>query len=212
MKKLKASYNKKKREIEARLKEFKSVYKKGSEEDLFAELCFCILTPQSRAKNCWGAIIQLRKSKLLISGDTIKIAGVLKKFGVRFHNKKAKYIVEAHNKFCDKTGNLRIKETLRNYEDKDLREFLVENIKGIGYKEASHFLRNIGMRENYAILDRHVLRNLKNFGIVEEEKTITKIRYLVLEEKMKEITKKIGIPLSHLDLLFWSEETDEIFK
>ncbi|MEW6070644.1 MAG: hypothetical protein AB1485_08505, partial [Candidatus Thermoplasmatota archaeon] len=49
MKKLKASYNKKKREIEARLKEFKSVYKKGSEEDLFAELCFCILTPQSRA-------------------------------------------------------------------------------------------------------------------------------------------------------------------
>lgn len=210
MKKLKESYRKKRQEIESRLKEFKLIYKKGSEEDLFAELCFCILTPQSRAKTCWAAVLELRKSKLLTTDNTIKISKKLKKFGVRFHNKKAKYIVDAYT-FFSKRGNLSIRETLKNSDEKDLRKFLVENINGIGYKEASHFLRNIGLGENYAILDRHILKNLKKFCII-EEKTLTKTRYLAIEKIMKEFAEKIGVPLSHLDLLFWSEETNEIFK
>ena len=210
-KKLKGAYCKKKQEIEERLKEFKSIYKKGSEEELFAELCFCLLTPQSKAKTCWAAVLELRKNKLLSSSNMIKIAKKLKKFGVRFHNKKAKYIVDAYT-FFSKTGNLSIRDALKNADEKDIRKFLVENINGIGYKEASHFLRNIGLGENYAILDRHIIKNLKKFCIIENKKPLTKTRYLATEEIMKEFAEKIGVPLSHLDLLFWSEETNEIFK
>jgi len=53
-------------------------------------------------------------------------------------------------------------------ENKDMREWLIRSIRGIGYKEASHFLRNIGLGENLAILDRHILKNLKFFGVIEE--------------------------------------------
>lgn len=209
--KLKNSYCKKRQEIEARLKEFKYLYIKGSEEELFAELCFCILTPQSRAKSCWSAISELGKSKLLTAGNTIEIAKKLKKFGVRFHNKKAKYIVDAYT-FFSKRGNLSIRGTLKNSAEKDLRKFLVENINGIGYKEASHFLRNIGLGENYAILDRHILKNLRYFCTLKDKKPLTKTRYLAIEKIMKKFAEKIGVPLSHLDLLLWSEETNEIFK
>lgn len=35
---------------------------------------------------------------------------------------------------------------------KETREWLVGEISGMGYKEAGHFLRNIGMGENKTIL------------------------------------------------------------
>ena len=83
----------------------------------------------------------------------------------------------------------------------------------MGYKEASHFLRNIGFADYLAILDRHILKNLKIFGIIEEiPKSLSKKKYLEIEEKMRNLANEVNIPLSHLDLLFWSKETGEIFK
>lgn len=83
----------------------------------------------------------------------------------------------------------------------------------MGYKEASHFLRNIGLADDLAILDRHILKNLKIFGIIEEiPKSLSKKKYLEIEEKMRNLANEVNIPLSHLDLLFWSKETGEIFK
>jgi N-glycosylase/DNA lyase len=83
----------------------------------------------------------------------------------------------------------------------------------MGYKEASHFLRNIGFADDLAILDRHILKNLKIFGIIEEiPKSLSKKKYLEIEEKMRNLANEVNIPLSHLDLLFWSKETGEIFK
>jgi N-glycosylase/DNA lyase len=83
----------------------------------------------------------------------------------------------------------------------------------MGYKEASHFLRNIGFADDLAILDRHILKNLKIFGIIEEiPKSLSKKKYLEIEEKMRNLANEVNIPVSHLDLLFWSKETGEIFK
>ncbi len=101
---------------------------------------------------------------------------------------------------------------LKRTKETELREWLVKNIKGYGYKEASHFLRNIGFEE-LAILDRHVLKNLKNYGVIEEvPKSLTPKKYKEIEEKMRRFSKSVDIPISHLDLLFWSNETGEIFK
>jgi N-glycosylase/DNA lyase len=88
----------------------------------------------------------------------------------------------------------------------------VKNVKGLGWKEASHFLRNIGHR-NLAILDRHILRNLKRHGVIKSlPKTLTPKRYLVIEQKFMEFSSTIGITMDELDLLFWSRETGEILK
>ena len=86
-------------------------------------------------------------------------------------------------------------------------------MKGLGYKEASHFLRNIGVGLDLAILDRHIIKNLKRYGVIEEvPKSLTPKKYLEIEEKMKEFARRIDIPMPELDLLFWSMETGEVFK
>ena len=95
----------------------------------------------------------------------------------------------------------------------NLRTEIVKAFKGIGYKESSHFLRNIGFGKDIAILDRHILKNLVKVNIIEEiPKTITPKKYLEIEEKMRIFCQKIGIDMDQLDLLFWSEETGEIIK
>src|SRR5260370_42324176 len=99
------------------------------------------------------------------------------------------------------------------YKPLELREWLIENGKGLGYKGASYFLRNIGLGEGFAILDRHILRNLNRLGVITEIPiSITKKRYLEIEEKLRRFATEIGIPLADLDLLFWSRETGWIFK
>ncbi len=208
---LKTLYAERRMDIQKRLDEFKHVLSKGSQEDVFAELCFCILTPQSEARSCWNAILKLREKKLLLTGTPEQIGEHLHE--VRFFENKARYIVLARNQFTRGNG-LQLKEQVESfYNPFERREWFVENVKGLGYKEAGHFLRNIGLGEEFAILDRHILRNLKHVGIVEEVPTsLTKKKYLDIEERLRRFSSEIGIPMGELDLLFWSKETGWIFK
>jgi len=209
IKNLKALYKEKKQEIKSRLKEFRDIGN-SSKDKIFSELCFCICTPQSKARVCDKAISKLVKSKLLPNGSKSEISKILKNEGVRFHKNKARFIVLARDKFDETNLTDRIKESRDN---KELREFIADNIKGLGLKESGHFLRNIGLGKNLAILDRHILKNLKNFNAIDEiPKTLTKKRYLEIESKMVKFSEKIEIPMDELDLLFWSRETGEVFK
>ena len=103
---------------------------------------------------------------------------------------------------------------LENSKDiKSLRKWLVKNIKGYSFKEAGHFLRNIGYGSQIAILDRHILKNLVLFGVIPDiPKTLNEKTYLEIEDKMTAFSKKINIPMHHLDILFWYKQTGEIFK
>ena len=94
-----------------------------------------------------------------------------------------------------------------------MRLWLVKNIKGMGMKEASHFLRNIGKGNDIAILDRHILRNLERYKVIDSiPKTITLKRYIEIENCVRKLSEDTKIPMDALDLLFWSKETGEIFK
>ncbi len=207
---LKQFYQKQKEPIHTRLLEFKQVLQQN-DHDVFAELCFCLLTPQSSAKTCWGAVTRLKEKSLLLKGEPHELEPLLR--DVRFNDSKAKYIVEARQQFS-KNGELRVKPHLTSFTNPfELREWLVENVKGLGYKEASHFLRNIGLGEEFAILDRHILRNLKDLEVLPEvPASLTKKRYLEIEEKVRRFSREIGIPMGELDLLLWSKETGWIFK
>jgi N-glycosylase/DNA lyase len=208
---LKNVYEGKKQEIKERLKEFADVWNKP-DEDIFAELCFCLLTPQSKARSADEAIKKMQEKDILISGEIDEILRELNISGVRFPENKAKYIIEAKD-FFTHDGKIDIKSKLNKGTAFAKREWLVQNVKGLGYKEASHFLRNIGLGFELAILDRHIMKNLMEYGVIEEiPKCLSKKCYLFFEEKMKKFSKKINIPTADLDLLFWSEETGEIFK
>jgi N-glycosylase/DNA lyase len=208
---LKRLYRLKKKDILARLEEFQSIWAECNDEGIFTELAFCILTPQSKARTCWDAIMKLKKNDLLFQGTVEQTKPYLN--CARFKNKKAHYLVETRKLFMQ-NRQISIKPRLSEFDSiYACRDWLVQNIRGLGYKEASHFLRNIGLGEDIAILDRHILRNLTMVGLIEDiPNSMSRKKYLQIEGKMAVFAKQICIPLSHLDLLFWYKETGEIFK
>jgi N-glycosylase/DNA lyase len=207
---LRSAYKERKNVIEKRLREFEKVGQ-AKFKVLFPELVYCLLTPQSRARNCDTAVRRLQERGLLFKGDEDQIAGALS--GVRFRNTKAQRIVGARDLFVGE-GAYDLEMILqKGTKPKAMREWFVTNVKGLGYKESSHFLRNIGVGLDLAILDRHILKNLWEYGVIREvPQSLTKRQYLETEKKMRKFSSKVGIEMGALDLLFWSMETGEVFK
>ena len=203
-----ALYGPVKPQIDARLADFRWIWEAASDEELFRELAFCLLTPQSKAKTCWKAVQRLERKGMMGEASPSCICDEL--VGVRFNQRKAEYICLARARF-DGTS---LRETLASFSSPAAaREWLVKNIKGLGYKEASHFLRNIGRGEDLAILDRHILKNLALLGVIDEvPSSPTKRLYLEIEAKMSAFSRRAGIPMGHLDLLLWYKEAGEVFK
>ncbi|MBI2107126.1 N-glycosylase/DNA lyase [Candidatus Woesearchaeota archaeon] len=200
IKELLVEHKKKSSIISSRLSDFKNV----KEEDWFYEMCFCILTPQSTARGADRAITSLKKLDFKNKNfdPTPYLLGE-----IRFQNNKGKYLVEAKSKFDEIENKIKISK-----DSFELREWLVKNIKGYGYKESAHFLRNIGHR-NLAILDRHILKNLAKLKVIDEvPKSLTPKVYFDIENKFLNFSKEIGISMDELDLLFWSMEAGEVFK
>jgi N-glycosylase/DNA lyase len=111
-------------------------------------------------------------------------------------------------------GRIAIKELLARQGDVfNRREWLVRHVKGMGYKEASHFLRNTGDGARLAILDRHILKNLEILGVTGSiPGSLTRNRYLEIEDSMREFSAAIGIPMDHLDFVLWFKEAGSVFK
>jgi len=197
--------------IENRLKEFSLVWENETEENLFSELAFCLLTPQSKAKMCWDSICMLKEKDALINGSEEEVLECL--YGVRFKYKKSKYIVEVRELF-KVDGKISVKELIENGGTPfEIREWLVKNVKGMGHKEASHFLRNVGKGRDLAILDRHILKNMRLIGVIEKiPGSMPPKKYLELEGILRQFSDEVGIPMDHLDIVLWYKETKEIFK
>lgn len=195
-------------QIEERLGEFRHIWDMASDEDLFRELVFCLLTPQSKARVCWRAVQRLERKCLIASGEPCQVQEEL--VGVRFNQRKSEYICLARSMFCQRS----LRNTLAGFSSHAAaREWLVENVKGLGYKEASHFLRNIGLGEDLAILDRHILKNLALLGVIEKvPESPSKRLYLEIEKEMAAFSSQAKIPMGQLDLLLWYKEAGEIFK
>ena len=196
--------------IEKAIKGYKKAWE-GTEQEVFAEMAFCILTPQSKAKNAWKAITNIVENGLLYEGKAEEIVEFLNI--VRFKNNKSKYLVE-FRKLMTRDGKLQPKKILSEIGDTfEKRKWILKNVKGMGLKEANHVLRNLGFGENIAILDRHILRNLEALNVIDEiPKTITEKKYYEIEEKMREYSDFSKIRMDELDLVLWYKEAGEIFK
>lgn len=198
--------------IEDRIDGYKSIWFNGNNEDVYKELAFCILTPQSKARGAEKAINGMLNAGVFWTGiedDLIPYLNV-----VRFKNTKAKNLVILREFMKDEEGRIFTKTLIDKIGDVfEKRIWLVKNIKGIGYKEASHFLRNIGFGDEIAILDRHILKNIMRLGVIDEiPKTITPKKYLEIEKKIEKYCREVEIPMDHFDLLLWYLEAGEVFK
>lgn len=208
MQKLIKSVNKLKRSpikkiIDSRIKEFKALGKKSSDA-IFNELCFCLLTANFNAQR--SIMIQNEIKSGFSKMPVDKLAKKLKLLGHRFPNMRAKFIVDARK---HKPYLPRLFKNIS--KDGDIRQWLAENVKGLGYKEASHFLRNTG-RDNCAIIDFHIIDILMAHGMINKYKSITEKNYLEIEQVLKRLAKKLCLTLAELDLYLWYLETGKILK
>lgn len=214
--KVKQHYRRNRETIEARLTEFEEVGR-GSEERWFQELVYVILSSQSSARAAWKAAEKLGE-KGCLEKDENEIKETLSEFNVSYEREKAAYIVENREKLSQPTlGNpekkLKLKSRIESKKPRKARKWLVENIQGISWKGASHFLRNIGQGDDFAIISSHILKKLSSLGVIEEASTPeNEQEYLEIERKMRELAEQTDIELKALDLVLWSMETGEIFK
>jgi len=192
---LRAIEDKAKPLVDERIYQFKRLGSYGSEEELFSELSFCVLTAN------WSASGGIRaQDRIGILGFTKysqeELSQILSELGHRFPNKRAEFIVENRRLL----GKLRKVISLPSIE---AREELVKSAKGIGWKESSHFLRNVGNLD-VSILDRHILKVLEDVKLIDSiPKSWTEKRYLLIEERFKDLSYKFGKLPGETDLYIW---------
>jgi len=187
--------------VTKRIQEFKSI-NKDVPNDLFIELCFCILTANFNAQR--GIDIHHQLSDCFSTASKEELEKKLRQCGYRFPNRAPCIVKSAQMK-------QEIHTALHSLKGDELRDWFVCTIPGLGYKEASHFLRNIGF-DNYAIIDSHILDLLARHQIISQPKTLTKKRYLEIEQILFDIARKTHLTLAELDLYLWYMETGKILK
>jgi len=209
--------------VKRRLAEFKRLGEEGIthydfrpfldvelDADIFSELCFCILTANSSA----SMGIKLQKEIGIEGFKTLsfeELTSIISKHGHRFANQRAERILKAREKFPE------VLQLIRNTKNgKEVRELISDacskyKIEGFGLKEASHFLRNIGF-EDLAIIDRHILRYLKEKRLIPDQRTLTRRMYLMAEEKLGEVCQELEITQAELDLYIFYIKTGKVLK
>ena len=195
------------KKIKERIKDFKSFENKNN-EDWFSELCFCLLTSNSKAQTALN-IQQELGAKGFLKDSSEKICTTIIKNKHRFHNTKTRFIMDARKHAAIKEI---IQKIVKDKNVREAREWLVSNVKGLGYKEASHFLRNVGYLD-LAILDRHIVNVMLDHKIINNKpKSLGRKNYLEIEKKFMKISDKAGMPAGELDFYMWYMKAGDVLK
>ncbi|NPV88311.1 N-glycosylase/DNA lyase [Coprothermobacteraceae bacterium] len=180
-------------QVNSRIEEFLT-FPRNDLGRLFSELSFCVLTANWQAKGGMRAQEAIGDGFLTLPPS--ELVRELKSVGHRFAAQRANFIL--HNRLF--VGML---PDILGLPLRDARLALVKTFKGIGWKEASHFLRNVGFLD-VAILDKHILRLMARFGLTTEiPKSWSRLRYETTENLLRPIAKKLQMPLGVLDLYLW---------
>ncbi len=190
-------------DVNKRAEEFLS-FRKASREQIFGELCFCLLTANTSAE------MGVRTQEAIglegfMNLDQLALRNALKESKYRFYNLRSRFIVDSRW-IMDELPDL-----INSRDPFKTREYLVENIKGIGYKEASHFLRNVGVFD-FAILDKHILRMLLSEKPDLNIKVASRRNYLETEQVILGMAKDMGLQPGILDLYMWKIATGKLIK
>ena len=164
----------------------------SSKGDIFYNLCFAILAPQTTFVNNRKVIAELRKKKFFKRDIPKEELEVIVR-PTRFYRNKSKYLLEAKRAFSNILVVLQSGKT-----GVEMREWLVKNIKGLGMKASSHFLRNLGIRD-IAIIDTHVMKFLGYTHSSPRDKH----EYLTMERQIIKIAEQNDVSVAVLDAYIW---------
>ena len=177
--------------IRGRIREFENV------ENIFHELCFCLMTANFQAEKSIFIQKEIGEGFVTLSKENLAIR--LKELGHRFWPQRAECIFVARNLNLNKEWS------------KESRQWLIENVKGFGMKESSHFLRNIGVKD-IAIIDFHIVDLLVAEGLIQRPKSLSREKYLEIEDVLIGLANKVNLSLAELDLYLLYIETGKVLK
>jgi len=202
---------------------FRKRWNEMSEEELWGELCLCILSSNVPYELALSAFEHLRSDQFLKTERIIECPDAAQSIAIelsrqiyspkrkdgsfrkyRFPNIRATNIVKAAKTLYEEGPALSwiLMNCTSEHETRDL---LVENIHGIGLKEASHFLRDIGYSNSLAIIDSHVIAFLVELGAIPANKAnvVTPSLYTRLERVLQNLCADLGVNLSIFDMAIW---------
>ena len=208
---IKTAYIERGADIRQRIAEFDAIWESGTDEKLWEEMVYCFFTGGCSARMGLNSVEAVRPILLTGTHDELMNKLVGKH---RYPRARSGYIVASRD-FLQEHCGMRLREKLNSFDDPfERRDWLVKEkrIKGLGYKEASHYLRNIGLK-GYAILDKHILRSLAELKIISDPKPPnTRLKYLTVEKELQKLAVRLKIDFDELDLVLWSLKTGEILK
>ncbi|HBR51975.1 MAG TPA: hypothetical protein DEA71_18090 [Nitrospira sp.] len=198
----------------------KRAWVKRSEYELRRELVGCILGSQVRHEMAVAATENLEYTNLLtdtrwyrrrdisfesdvlmvLEGRAVRVRHLGR---YRFPRVRAKQLAKVR----DALSQVPLTNRLANdHAPTELRKKLIEQIPGLGPKQASMFLRNSGRSYDLAILDTHVLRYIDMRGLLPLAKArINTVRgYEAAERIVVEYAGTLGYPVGYLDWAIWA--------
>jgi len=189
--------------IGRRLEEFRRV----PPEEYHFELLFCLLTPQSKARHAEEVIERMRRDGWPRREiDPVPYLRDPERY-IRFHNQKGMRLLRVRDEWPEL-----LELITSDLPSTEKRRRLVARVNGLGMKEGSHFLRNIGHLD-LAIIDRHILKHLVLAAAIPEvPRSMTPRRYLEIEQTFGNLAAAWGLSLQELDLLLWSFEEGSVRK
>lgn len=203
--------------IDSRLEEFEDL-KESTDYRKFQELVFVILTSRSEAEKSWEAAGDLDSSNLLMEGDREEIAEFIASHGVQYELQKAGYIVQNRQKLSqptlqNPTMELKLNDRIDYSQPEKTRKWFAENLSGVGWKGASHFLRNVGFTDDFVIVSGHIMKKLNGMGVVDQvEPPQGEEGYMEVESAFRTLAEELDLNMTELDLTLWCMETGSVFR
>ncbi len=189
-----------------------------AETDLRYELVACLLGSQVRAESADAAVSRLSSAGLLyddrwrrrdaaFEADVAaelanRRSGLAGETSYRFPQMRARQLAQMRVVLRSEPLTTRLASCR---DIRAVRAGLVRDLPGIGPKQASMFLRNVGKSYDVAILDVHVLKYFHRLGLLPEHKLA--ISTLKLYEKAEAVASRYAIqcghPVGFLDWAIW---------
>lgn len=184
-------------------------------QDAWHHLSICILSSQVPFETAFAAADALRQAGLLrgrydpdlnsamgqILASPVVVDGRIRHY--RFPMSRGRQLAATCKAITEEGGLDKLLASCRSA--RDARQWFVRRAPGLGPKQASMFLRNIGFSYDLAILDRHVLEYMAAVGLCEDsKKSIPCLRsYEALENSLRAHAHGLGYNVGLVDRAIW---------
>lgn len=188
-----------------------------TEAELWTELSCCVLSSQVPYSLAQAASARLHTSEIFLDlgqsadqletaiirllTESLPVGGEQRRY--RFPNSRARQLAVTWDAVRRNGGGLI--DLLQGFADHRAgRAWFVQNAPGLGPKQSSMFLRNIGVTYELAVLDRHVMNYMAVVGLSEAGPAARTMSDYVREEQVLTAhAQGFGLPVGVLDWAVW---------